>query len=1266
MKKSLLFFFLISVLFPFVVSAQPDNWTPDGGAVTAVQNTVNVYSGTSSCEVTWTSTSNQYLNSTDIAVTEGATINASFWVYDNDPAGRARLCIIYDAGSNVYGDYSSDNTSWQSLSYSGTVPAGATTAHLQIRFYDVSGGWNGQASVIVDNALLSLNGGPNLLPNPDFESWPPSTDTQPPVWTTGYPQAIPRDDRGTVIVNMDEPGTVYAVVLFNDATPPTSTQVKAGADYDTVHVLVYDSVVVTEANKDYAMLLPGATPETDYDIWVVAQDNATPPNIQTDPVKLDVTTTAPRSLVMSLPDDKDTVYVGGNLHFEWTSQNIDSLYVGVYVYEAHSLFFPTDDNDRPITLDASAGTYDFPIPQSAEPGIYEIRLLDAADTSYYDKADSVRLMDKRVLEWISPQDHETYYVGDTVYFKWHAEYLDSIYIGGYDYSDSSWFMIPDDNNPMAFPANLDSLAFPIPLDASTDSVRLIIFNAGDTSLNDAADPIYLLDTITPAIAMMMPDNGKTDVPYTFTAMLAFSENITPLTGNIYLHKEDGSVIATFDVTSVQHEDNVLAFGLPMILDAGATYYFSMDAGAVEDHQHNAFGGISDPGTWRFTTAAKQLYFSEYVEGSGNNKALEIYNPTDHDVDLSEYGIMNTTNGSDWYFPAPLHGMLAPGDVYTIVNPGFDFSLLADSAAVVDTLWGAYATYFNGDDARGLVQLVGSSWEEYPNFTLIDAIGEEGADPGAGWDVAGVAAATKDHTLIRKSNVETGNIRNGWYASAGTDAGNSEWVVMPLNYLDNLGYPTPQGSDRTDIISMELKDVSGNLVSKTVTIDSANASIDIEIIYGASSHVDSLVPVITAAPGASTVPADGDTLDFTNPVVFTVTAEDRLATRDWTVTVTVANAPSTDAAIQTFSVPNQMSDAVIDAVNHTVAVVMPYGSDVTALVPAIEVSAGANVDPASGIAQDFTNPVVYTVTAEDGTTTADWTVTVTVFEPPVVGIYDVQYTTDASGDSPYMGQMVRTSGIVTALNIYQNAFKGYFLQDTAAAWNGVYVYDPDHDTIQVGDSVTIVGTVDEYYNFTEIKNIQDLMVVSQGNTLPGPVELTTGDAAQEKWEGVFVTFHNATCLDNNLGHGEVSVDDGSGALVVDDFLYQYDPAGDFTVDNIYNLTGVMNYTYGAFKLNPRSADDISDVTGIDNAILENSVHIYPNPSSGIFYLTTEGMDGSVLHISVMNTLGKVVYTKEFTNSNLSRELINLTGQAKGLYFIRIKSGNNAVVKRIIVQ
>jgi hypothetical protein len=80
-------------------------------------------------------------------------------------------------------------------------------------------------------------------------------------------------------------------------------------------------------------------------------------------------------------------------------------------------------------------------------------------------------------------------------------------------------------------------------------------------------------------------------------------------------------------------------------------------------------------------------------------------------------------------------------------------------------------------------------------------------------------------------------------------------------------------------------------------------------------------------------------------------------------------------ITAFSFANPSAVGVINESAKTIAVAVPSGTDVTALVPAITVSEKAKVSPASGVAQDFTNPVTYTVTAEDGSTAA-YTVRVT--------------------------------------------------------------------------------------------------------------------------------------------------------------------------------------------------------------------------------------------------------------------------------------------------
>jgi flagellar hook assembly protein FlgD len=173
-------------------------------------------------------------------------------------------------------------------------------------------------------------------------------------------------------------------------------------------------------------------------------------------------------------------------------------------------------------------------------------------------------------------------------------------------------------------------------------------------------------------------------------------------------------------------------------------------------------------------AAKNLFFSEYIEGSSNNKALEIYNASGEEVDLSDYKAVLYSNGS----PDPgntlvLSGLLAPGEVYVIANSSSIAAILAETDAT------STVCYFNGDDAVGLIYI--------PRDEVIDQVGEIGFDPGSSWTVAGTTGATVNHTLIRKPSVLQGN--TDWALQQGTNAENSEWIVMDNDYITNLGSHT---------------------------------------------------------------------------------------------------------------------------------------------------------------------------------------------------------------------------------------------------------------------------------------------------------------------------------------------------------------------------------------------------------------------------------------------------------------------------------------------
>jgi hypothetical protein len=176
------------------------------------------------------------------------------------------------------------------------------------------------------------------------------------------------------------------------------------------------------------------------------------------------------------------------------------------------------------------------------------------------------------------------------------------------------------------------------------------------------------------------------------------------------------------------------------------------------------------------------------------------------------------------------------------------------------------------------------------------------------------------------------------------------------------------STETDITAFTLAELAA-----PATIDDALHSVAGEVPYG--TDLTGLVPTIEVSPGATINPAPGVSTDFSAPVGYTVTAQDGSTTQDWVVSIRVL--PNTETDITSFDIPELAAPASIDNVLHTIEGSVPYGTDLTALVPVIGISAAASINPSSGVAMDFSSPVTYTVTAEDGTTQQDWVVTLQV-------------------------------------------------------------------------------------------------------------------------------------------------------------------------------------------------------------------------------------------------------------------------------------------------
>jgi uncharacterized protein len=140
-------------------------------------------------------------------------------------------------------------------------------------------------------------------------------------------------------------------------------------------------------------------------------------------------------------------------------------------------------------------------------------------------------------------------------------------------------------------------------------------------------------------------------------------------------------------------------------------------------------------------APTELFFSEYIEGTSNNKALEIFNGTGAPVDLAAngYAIQMFFNGN----PAagltiPLTGTVASGDVYVVAQAAASPVIIAQADQTQGSGW------FNGDDAVLLLK----------GAAVIDSIGQRGFDPGTEWGTG--LTSTADNTLRRKAAVEAGD------------------------------------------------------------------------------------------------------------------------------------------------------------------------------------------------------------------------------------------------------------------------------------------------------------------------------------------------------------------------------------------------------------------------------------------------------------------------------------------------------------------------------
>jgi len=204
------------------------------------------------------------------------------------------------------------------------------------------------------------------------------------------------------------------------------------------------------------------------------------------------------------------------------------------------------------------------------------------------------------------------------------------------------------------------------------------------------------------------------------------------------------------------------------------------------------------GAFQVKAQCNELFISEYVEGSRNNKALEIYNPTTNAIDLSKYRVTRWQNGSAAWtaqMSDVLSGSIQPKDAMVLVLDRRDTTQTGQDTPVVLPLRlkadlflskdynTSYSMSFNGDDAMSIDKYNDATAKWVP----VDIFGKIGERPSPAWSDKPPYTGTgtwysMDKTLIRKDSVMSGVAKNPLEFNP-----KLEWVINPRDMFDSLGF-----------------------------------------------------------------------------------------------------------------------------------------------------------------------------------------------------------------------------------------------------------------------------------------------------------------------------------------------------------------------------------------------------------------------------------------------------------------------------------------------
>ncbi|MCA9941851.1 MAG: ExeM/NucH family extracellular endonuclease [Ardenticatenaceae bacterium] len=622
-----------------------------------------------------------------------------------------------------------------------------------------------------------------------------------------------------------------------------------------------------------------------------------------------------------------------------------------------------------------------------------------------------------------------------------------------------------------------------------------------------------------------------------------------------------------------------------------------------------------------SAAASDLFISEYIEGSSFNKAIEIYNGTGAAVDLGAglYTLELYSNGAASPSQSvALTGTIVDGDVFVLANGSADPAVLAETDLVSSSV-----INFNGDDAVVLRK----------DGAVVDAFGQVGFDPGSEWVGGG-----QNDTLRRAEAVCAGdtNPDDAFDASA-------EWVVFAQDAFDGLGSHTANcggvttadpvinefsasttgtdveyvevfGSPDTDYSAYTILEIEGDSTSATGTVDEVIAvgSTDTNGFWLGDLAANSLENgTITLLLVNNFTGANGDDLDSDDDGI--------LDSTPWDAIVDAVSVNDGGAGDLTYGTP----------------ALGPNYDGISSFAPggASRIPDGLDTDGATDwVRNDFDLAGIPGFTGSIGLGEAYNTPGTAneLFVPPPLDcttpdvttpIYDIQGNGAAS---PLDGSAVVIDGVVVG-DFQPNDgdhtdLGGFFVQDPVGdgdplTSDGIFVFAPSAVDVSEGDLVRVSGTVDEFFDMTELTAVDNVLLCGTGSVAPTTITIPTDFEAVE---GMLVTTAGQTLYISEYFNfdrfGEmvltpdrqfqptavyapgspeqaalaaanaanrITLDDGRTSQNPDPAIHPNGMVFDLTNtfrggDSLDNVTGVINYSFSLYRIQPTQGADYTSL------------------------------------------------------------------------------------------